>query len=281
MRSADQLTVLVTGATDGLGRQLARDLVVRGARVLVHGRDPGRIEATVRELRPAIKGATVDHYVADFASFEEVRRMAEQVTDRVERLDVLINNAGIGGGPKGNRRREVSFDGLELRFQVNYLAHFLLTAELLGLLRAGAPARVVNVASVGQEPLEFDDLQFERDFDGLRAYGRSKLAMIMWTFSLAERLADTGVTVNALHPASLMDTKMALETFGHNMTRVEDGARATLRLVLDEELDGVTGHYFNGDREARANPQAYDLEARKRLWSASEQLVGSRASVGS
>jgi NAD(P)-dependent dehydrogenase (short-subunit alcohol dehydrogenase family) len=273
MRPVDEQTILVTGATDGLGRALARELAARGALVLLHGRSTQRLEATRREIAEATGGDRLRTYQADLASLEQVRRLGREVDGQQERLDVLVNNAGIGGdGP----RRE-SADGVELRFAVNYLAPFLLTDLLLPLLRRSAPARIVNVASVGQAPIDFDDVMLERRYDGLRAYRQSKLAQIMFTFELAERLraaGESGVTVNALHPATLMDTKMALETFGYAMSTVQDGVEATLRLVVAPELDAVSGRYFDRLRESRADPQAYDAEARRRLWRLSAVLTG-------
>jgi NAD(P)-dependent dehydrogenase (short-subunit alcohol dehydrogenase family) len=266
VRPVDRQTILVTGATDGHGRALARELVSRGATVLLHGRSEERLEDTQRELGAA---AT---YVADFSSLEEVRRLASALERDQERLDLLVNNAGIGGG---DGRREESADGYELRFAVNYLAPFLLTNLLLPLLRHSAPARIVNVASAGQAAIDFDDVMLERRYDAMRAYGQSKLAQIMFTFELAERLRgeDAGVTVNALHPASLMNTKMVYESFGYTMSKVEDGVEATLRLAISPELEGVTGRYFERLREARPNKQADDAEARRRLWRLSEELV--------
>jgi NAD(P)-dependent dehydrogenase (short-subunit alcohol dehydrogenase family) len=266
VRPVDRQTILVTGATDGHGRALARELVSRGATVLLHGRSEERLEDTQRELGAA---AT---YVADFSSLEEVRRLASELERDQERLDLLVNNAGIGGG---NGRREESADGYELRFAVTYLAPFLLTNLLLPLLRRSVPARIVNVASAGQAAIDFDDVMLERRYDAMRAYGQSKLAQIMFTFELAERLRgeDAGVTVNALHPASLMNTKMVYESFGYTMSTVEDGVEATLRLAISPELEGVTGRYFDRLREARPNKQADDAEARRRLWRLSEELV--------
>ena len=193
-----------------------------------------------------------------------------------DRLDVLVNNAGIGAGKQGEMRRETSRDGYELRFAVNYLATFLIAELLLPLLKDSAPSRIVNVASAGQSPINFNDPMLERGYDGMRAYSQSKLAQIMYTFELAERLEETGVTVNALHPASLMDTKMVSEWFGYTMSSVEQGAEAVERLAISSELEGVTGRYFDGKREARADPQAYDPEARKRLWDLSVDLAGLR-----
>jgi NAD(P)-dependent dehydrogenase (short-subunit alcohol dehydrogenase family) len=274
MRPAREQTVLVTGATDGLGRSVAGRLAAAGATVLLHGRDPARGEQALQEIRERTGNDQLQFFLADFSSLDEVRRLADEVAAEQGRLDVLISNAGIGGGPRGGRERALSRDGLELRFQVNYLAGFLLASRLLPLLRRSAPARIVNVASAGQSPLDFDDVMLERGYDGMRAYGQSKLAQIMFTFELAEQLDPDEVTVNALHPASLMNTKMVLESFGSAWTTVEEGAEATLRLATSPELDSVTGRYFDGLREARANAQAYEAEARRRLWELSEDLVG-------
>ena len=257
--------VLVTGATDGLGRRVAFDLAAAGATVLLHGRSRERLEATREESGSEKLGS----YLADLSSLGEVRALAEQVIAEQDRLDVLINNAGVIVG----ERRE-SEDGYELTFAVNYLAHFLLARLLVPLLRDSAPARVVNVASVGQSPIDFDDVMLERGYSPMRAYTQSKLAQVMFTFELAERLRGSGVTVNALHPASLMDTRMVRETFGRSMSTVEEGAEATVRLAVSPELEGITNRYFDGTREARADSQAYDEKARKRLWALSEDLCG-------
>jgi NAD(P)-dependent dehydrogenase (short-subunit alcohol dehydrogenase family) len=269
----------VTGATDGLGRRVAGELAAAGATVLLHGRDRGRCKQALEEIRDATGNRRLRPYLADFASLDEVRRLAEEVEAEEDRLDALVNNAGIGAGRRGDRERTLSPDGYELRFQVNFLAGFLLTQLLLPLLRRSAPARIVNVASVGQSPIDFDDVMLERGYDGMRAYSQSKLAQIMFSFELAERLDPAEVTVNALHPASLMNTKMVFESFGSAMTSVEEGAEATLRLVTSPDLDGVTGRYFDGMREARAQAQAYEPEARRRLWELSEELVGLSAAA--
>lgn len=275
MRPIDEQTILITGSTDGLGRALARDLAARGARVLVHGRSEERLRETAHEIGEAAGGERPRTYRADFASLDEVRRLANEVERDHERLDALVNNAGIGAGRRPGRREE-SADGHELRFAVNYLSHFLLTNLLLPRLRRSAPARIVNVASAAQDAIAFDDPMLERGYDGMRAYAQSKLALVLFTFELADRLRGEGaeVTVNALHPASLMDTKMVREWFGRAMTSVEEGVEATRRLVIAPELDGVRGRYFDGLREARAHRQAYDEEARRRLWHLSERWTG-------
>jgi NAD(P)-dependent dehydrogenase (short-subunit alcohol dehydrogenase family) len=269
MRDAAEATILVTGATDGLGRRVARELAAKGATVLLHGRSPERLEATLEEVRSQASSQKVDSYLADLSSLGSVRDLAERILSQYDRLDVLINNAGIIA-----QERHESADDYELTFAVNYLSHFLLTSLLLPLLKDSAPARVVNVASAGQSPIDFDNPMLERGYDAMRAYSRSKLAQIMFTFELAERLSGTGVSVNALHPASLMDTKMVQETFGYTMSTVEEGTEAVVRLAASPELEGVTGRYFDGRREARADGQAYDKEARQRLWELSEELCG-------
>jgi NAD(P)-dependent dehydrogenase (short-subunit alcohol dehydrogenase family) len=274
LRPVNEQTVLVTGATDGLGRALARELAARGARVLLHGRSGARLEETRDEIRAATGNDRAGVYLADLASLDEVRRLAHDVERDWERLDVLVNNAGIGGGRRPGER-ETSADGHELRFAVNYLAGFLLTSLLLPLLRRSAPARVVNVASAGQEPIDFDDVMLERGYDGMRAYRQSKLAQILFTFELAERLSADGedVTANVLHPATLMNTKMVRESFGYTLSTVDEGVAATVRLALAPELDGVSGRYYDGLREDTAAEQAYDRAARRRLWELSEELV--------
>jgi NAD(P)-dependent dehydrogenase (short-subunit alcohol dehydrogenase family) len=253
---ADQ-TILVTGSTDGLGRRVAEELVERGATVLVHGRDPDKVERVSNEIG-AERGL-----VADLADLAEVRALAEQIDE----LDTLVNNAGI----IVPERRE-SADGHELTFAVNYLSHFLLTALLLPKLRE--PARIVNVSSIGQQALDFDDLQYEHDFNGYYAYARSKLAQILFTRELAQRLGDRDLTVNALHPATLMDTNMVLGPGGTPQSSVEEGVEATMRLITDPSLDEVTGSFFNGKRDWRPDAQADDADARRRLWEESERLVG-------
>jgi NAD(P)-dependent dehydrogenase (short-subunit alcohol dehydrogenase family) len=244
------MIVLITGATDGLGRGLARALDADGHTVLVHGRSEQRIADTVAELSDRTRS-----YRADLASLAEVRRLADEVLEHEPELDVLVNNAGIGteGG------REESADGYELTFAVNYLAGFLLTRRLGDL-----PRRVVNVASAGQAPIDFDDVMLERDYSGSRAYGQSKLAQIMFTFDLT----DDGATAVALHPATYMPTKMVSSP----ISTLEEGIEATQRLVTAPAAE-ITGRYFNGTREARAQAQAYDMDARRALRELSERLT--------
>jgi len=270
----DRQTVLVTGATSGLGRGVAEDLVRRGATVLVHGRDRDRLETTIGELRAQAGEDRVRGHLADLASLAEVTRLADEVERSEPRLDALVNNAGVA-----TRERRLSADGHELSFAVNHLAGFLLTARLLASLRRSAPARIVNVSSIGQHPVDFDDPMMERGFDGFGAYAQSKLAQILFTVELAERLraaGEEGVTVNALHPATLMDTRMVRDAFGAPRSSVAEGVEATVRLVVADDVAGLSGRYFDGLEESRAHPQAYDARARARLWDLSERLTGAR-----
>jgi NAD(P)-dependent dehydrogenase (short-subunit alcohol dehydrogenase family) len=271
MRPVEQQTILVTGSTAGLGKELARELAQRGATVLVHGRSAERVDAAIDEIAAASGSDRLAPHVADLSSLAAVTRLAQEVIAGRSRLDALVNNAGVG-----LTQRSESADGHELTFAVNYLAPFLLTTRLLGLLRESAPARVVNVASIGQAPVNFNDVMLEHGYDMYGAYSQSKLALIAFSFELAERLraeGETGVTVNALHPATLMPTKLVHETFGRTVDTLEQGVAATLRLVIDPELDGVSGAYFNGLDHAAADSQAYDSGARRRLWELSERLV--------
>jgi NAD(P)-dependent dehydrogenase (short-subunit alcohol dehydrogenase family) len=272
MKPIEEQTILITGATSGLGEELAKALAGRGATLLLHGRDPERGLETVRKIKEMTGSDKIQFYRADLSSLREVNELARLIIADASRLDVLINNAGVGFG-KDAAKRELSQDGYELRFAVNYLAPYLLTERLTSLLKASTPARIVNVASVGQAPLDFDNIMLTRGYSGVTAYRQSKLAMIAWTFDLAERLAGTGVTVNALHPASLMPTKMVLEAGWQTMSSVEEGLKATLRLVIDPALENVTGEYFDGLRLAKANVQAYGKQVRQRLAALSRELV--------
>jgi NAD(P)-dependent dehydrogenase (short-subunit alcohol dehydrogenase family) len=274
MRAATEQVILVTGATDGLGRAVATELATRGATLLLHGRDETRLADIVERIRAETQNEKLRTYRADFSSLDEVGGMAERIVGDQDRIDVLVNNAGIGTALPGDGERMESRDGHELRFAVNYLAHFLLTRRLVSLIVSSAPARIVNVSSAGQAPIDFDDVMLERAYDGVQAYCQSKLAQVMLTFDLAEELRDESVTVNCLHPATYMPTKIVLHARGSAISTLEEGVEATLRLAAGAELDGVTGRYFNGQNEARAHPQAYDPDARRRLRELSERLVG-------
>ncbi len=271
MANSSEKTALTTGSSDGVGRVVAKRLGEGGWRVLVHGRDHARGERVVAEIKDA--GGSAEFLAADLSSLADVRRLADAVRKATKRLDLLVNNAGIGsGGPQGTR--QTSADGYELRFAVNYLAGFLLTHLLLPLIEQSAPARIVNVSSLGQEPIDFTDVMLTQSYGGLRAYRQSKLAQIMFTIDLADELQGTAVTVNALHPATFMNTTMVLQFGGKPMSTVEEGADAILKLAVSPEVQGESGLYFNGQREAKADAQAYDAKARQQLKTLSLELTG-------
>ncbi len=260
---------LVTGSTDGLGKEVARQLGALGAFVIVHGRNQERGEEVVRTIRTAGRGDAVFHR-ADFASLAAVAGFAEHILETYDRLDLLINNAAAVSG----RERQTSADGHELAFAVNYLSHFLLTYRLLPLLEASAPARIVNVSSLGQAPIDFTDVMLERHYDPGDAYRRSKLAQIMFTIDLATELDPSHVTVNSLHPARSMNTARVINGGFKPSSTVEEGAEATMQLAVSPALANRTGLYFNGLNEAKAIAQAYDTGARAKLRALSFELTG-------
>ncbi|TQK50146.1 short-subunit dehydrogenase [Streptomyces sp. SLBN-118] len=268
----NQRTTLITGATQGLGRAIALDLASRGHSLLLHGRDHTRLETVAAEILATAPDTTIRTYPADLADLDQVHAMATRIRTAEPRLDGLVNNAVAGGGADP-LRRELSRQGHELRFAVNHLAPYALTRDLLPLLTASAPARVVNVASIGQEAIDFRDVMLERNYQGLRAYCRSKLAMIMATFELAAELDGTGVTVNTLHPAHLMDTDGVREYGLTPVTSVDEGVRPTVRLLIDPDLATTTGHYFDQFTDTRAHDQAYDTAARRRLMKLTNGLI--------
>lgn len=274
-------TCLVTGATHGIGRATAEALAREGATVLVHGRDSAIVGVVCRELLRSTGGAHVEGVVADFSSLAAVRRLAAEVSARYERLDVLVNNAGTSA-PK----RRLTRDGHEWLFGVNHLAPFLLTTLLLDKLKASAPARIVNVASRAYRrgALDFDDLSWQRrKYNGLQAYGASKLANVLFTLELARRLEGTGVTANCLHPGVV-----ATNIFNHLgfvgrvftllarpvLLKPQDGAKTSVYLARAPEVASISGKYFDECRETPLEPMARDEAAARRLWEQSEALVG-------
>jgi NAD(P)-dependent dehydrogenase (short-subunit alcohol dehydrogenase family) len=236
--------------------------------VIVHGRNRERGMQVVGEIEAEGKGSA-RFYRADFASFAQTREFGEAILRDYDRLDVLVNNAGVGSAPD---ERLLSEDGHEFRFQVNYLSHFILTNMLLPRLQAGAPSRIVNVSSLAQRPIDFDDVMIEKNFTGGRAYAQSKLAQVMHTFDLNEALDGTGVMVNSLHPATYMPTGMVARLGVEPRATIGEGADAVMQLIMSTEIEG--GQFFRGLVPGRANDQAYDRDARARLKKLSEELTG-------
>jgi retinol dehydrogenase 14 len=273
-------TVLVTGGTSGIGRATALGLATMGAHLAITGRDRGRTEGAAREIGAA-GGGQVDVFVADLSSQGEVRRLADEVLQRLSRIDVLVNNVGGYWNT-----RHVTPDGLEHTFALNHLAPFLLTHLLLDRLKQSAPARVVTVASHAQAlgRIDFDDLQGERSYSGARAYNQSKLANVLFTYELARRLRATSVTANALHPGVVNTSFGADDPAGIQrlvipfirpfMKSPSQGAATSIHLASAPDLAQVTGHFFANSTLKRSAERSYDEAAAARLWQVSADLVG-------
>ncbi|NBC31003.1 MAG: SDR family NAD(P)-dependent oxidoreductase [Spirochaetes bacterium] len=273
MKAGEDHTVLVTGSTDGIGLLLAGRFAEAGFHVIVHGRSEDRCAQALEQIRRRHAEAHLSSVVVDLADLAQVRTAGEQLAALTDSLDLLVNNAGVGPGKLG-QEREVSADGYELRYAVNVLGPFALTHEALPLLRRSAAARIVNVASAAQSEINFDDVMMESDFDCRRAYAQSKLAVIMFTFELAERLEQEGISAVAAHPGTHLDTKMVREAHGTAHGPAGRGADNLFAVATDAELVGTTGIYFHEQTEQEAHEQASDSAARARLWKLNETLTG-------
>jgi NAD(P)-dependent dehydrogenase (short-subunit alcohol dehydrogenase family) len=273
--------IVITGATDGIGKVTARELAKMGGSVTIVARNATKAQQVVKELRTAAGHDNIGFVRADLSSQKSVRGAAETIKGRLKRIDVLINNAG-----GMYAKRELSEDGIERTFALNHLGYFLFTNLLLDALKASAPSRIVNVASAAHNGAKLDigDLQGAKGYSGWRAYQRSKLANIYFTYELARRLAGTNVTVNALHPG------FVASRFGSNnggLTRAlfgiaktlfaiseVNGARTSVYLASSPDVEGVTGKYFDSRKEVRSSPASYDEQKWRELWRASEKLTG-------
>jgi len=271
---------MVTGATNGIGKQTALELARLGATVILVGRNHQRCYETADYIRDRIPNADVDHLAADLSSQKQIRRLADEFRQRFSRLDVLVNNAG-----GVFLRRQVSVDGIEMNFALNHLNYFLLTNLLRDTLKASAPARIVNVASGSHKnsPLDFGDLQGEIAYWVKTAYGRSKFANVIFTYELARRMARYGVTANVLHPG-LVTTNIGMNNgilakivqplFLRRGIPVEEGARTVVFLASSPKVEGITGRYFYKERAVKSDPASYNEEAWKRLWEVSALMTG-------
>lgn len=260
MKQISESTVLITGSTDGLGKATAEWFAEKDAKVLLHGRNETKGQQSVDDIRNKTGNDKLKYYNGDFSSLESVAGVTEDILSDNEQIDILINNAGIGGGPVSDNQRETSKDGYELVWAVNYLSQVLFTRKLLPLMKDDS--KIINIASIGQAELDFDDLGTENNYDDFLAYSRSKLALIMFTFDLADELADKGISVNAIHPSTLMDTNMVQRHFGSSQTSVKQGLDAVTALATAEE---ITGEFFDGKNRSKALGQAYEIEARDQL----------------
>ncbi|HDD61194.1 MAG TPA: SDR family oxidoreductase [Chloroflexi bacterium] len=271
---------LVTGATAGIGKVTASALAGQGAQLVVHGRNKAKTEETVQEIKASTGNQQVSYLLADFSDLDQVRTLAKNFQDRYQHLHLLVNNAG----GFFNKRTPTPY-GVELTFLVNHLAPFLLTNLLLDTLKNSAPSRIINVSSEAhrQDQMDFENLDFKKGYFGIKAYARSKLANILFTYQLARRLVGTGVTVNALHPGHIATDiwKTNFGLIGHALKRImglfsltpEEGAENSIFLAASPTLEGVNGKYFIKNEPAQSSPVSYDEETARRLWDVSADLT--------
>jgi retinol dehydrogenase 14 len=278
-RGMGEKVCLITGATSGIGKATAMGMAEMGANVVMVGRDRGRGETVMAEIKEGSANPSVDLMLADLSSQEEIHRLADEFKEAYPRLDVLINNAGVI-----RSERITTADGLETTFAVNHLAYSLLTNLLLDVLKASAPSRIVNVASGEQRTgtIDFDDLQGEKRYTGAKAYSQSKLATVLFTYELARRLEGTGVSANCLHPG-VVGTNLGSGVSGvfgfmvralrPLMKSSEKGAETSIYLASSPEVEGLSGGYFVKKAEARSSDVSYDERIARRLWEVSADLT--------
>ena len=271
--------ILVTGGSDGIGKETARQLAVMGAAITITGRNPEKTAAAVAELQQATGSQEIDYLLGDFAELAQVRELAAQYRARYDQLDVLVNNAGAVF-----LRRGVTRDGYERTLGVNHLAPFLLTGLLLDMLKANTPSRIVNVSSGAHRrgDMDFDDLQYETGYQAMEVYGRSKLANVLFTYELARRLVGSGVMVNALHPGLVRTNfaanngwlvKLIAPLVMRRGISVEAGAATSVYLASSPDVAEVTGKYFEKSTEKKSSEISYDEAVQKQLWAWSEEQV--------
>jgi NAD(P)-dependent dehydrogenase (short-subunit alcohol dehydrogenase family) len=261
-------TVLVTGATDGIGKQTAMELAMAEYHVIVHGKDIDRVENTTDQLKNASKNNDIEGFASNFESLKDVSVLADKIKDKYDKLDVLINNAGIF-----QKERELTEDGFEKTFQVNHLSHFLLTNLLLDLIRKSDKGKIVNVASmVHATAIDFENLQGEQNFEGSEAYALSKLCNVLFTYKLDRILDKDNVTVNCLHPG-VINTKLLRSNWGGIGGSVKEGAENVLYVATYEEIDHVSGKYFVNKMPQSSATITYEEDKQDKLWKVSEEMV--------
>ncbi|MFX0027332.1 MAG: SDR family NAD(P)-dependent oxidoreductase [Candidatus Hermodarchaeota archaeon] len=261
--------ILITGSTDGIGYQTALELVKSGYHVIVHGRNWEKAESMIQRIEKITNKNNMSSVYADLSSLNEIKEMVKDIYDHFNRLDVLINNAGVY-----KSKRQITPEGLEETFAINYVAPFLLTNLLINLLKKAKPSRIVNVVSrVQSNHLDFNDLQFERGYTGVKAYARSKTALILFTYLLADKLHNTDITVNCLHPG-VINTKLLRSAYGSGGAPLSDGAKTLIFAALAPELENVSGKYVVNNRSELSKDITYNKEIQKRLWKKTEEIIG-------
>jgi len=263
-------TILITGATDGIGKAAAKLLAEDGHHLLLHGRDDTKLDLVKEEIARKTGNQQLDTYLADFSSLQQITDMGRKISSEQEELHVLINNAGLV-----SKGYEETIDGVELTFQVNYLSQFLLTHLLLPLLRDSAPARIVNVSSIGQATIQFDREAYRNNYNMMEAYNQSKLAVVLFTIELDKRLENSEITVNAVHPGTLLDTNLVDDAGLNVWGKPESGGEVLRYLATADEVKGISGEFFNEKSKAQAKPQAYGEQARELLWKMSKAMTKS------
>ncbi len=268
MDSLNDKIILITGSTEGIGKQTAIDLAAAGASIIVHGRNEEKARKAWLEVTKHAKGNKIHYAVADFSSLAETKKMAEDLLQLFPKIDVLINNAGVY-----KYKRELTPDGFEMTFAVNHLAHFLLTNLLIDLIKKSDYKRIINVASQAHAShIDFDNLQGEKYYDGYDAYSRSKLCNILFTYMLAEKLKGTGISANALHPG-VIRTKLLREGWGFGGASVETGSKTSVYLAVSKDVENITGAYFINNRISNPAPITHDISVQQQLWRISEEIV--------
>lgn len=268
MNSIKAKIVLITGSTDGIGKQTALDLAEMGAFVIVHGRNEDKAMQTTEEVKQKTGNNNIEYVVGDLASLQQIGKMSEDIHQRFDKIDVLINNAGVF-----KTERELNADGFEKTFAINHLSYFLLTGLLLDLIKKSEYARIVNVASMahGQE-LDFDNLNAESYYDGYDAYARSKLCNIMFTYKLARMLSNTHIIANVLHPG-VISTKLLHVGFGSGGSALTQGSKTSVYLATSDEVEGISGKYFSNSRMVNSSDVSYDQVTQDKLWHSSERFT--------
>ncbi|MCU4175229.1 SDR family NAD(P)-dependent oxidoreductase [Carboxylicivirga sp. N1Y90] len=262
------MNILITGSTDGIGKLAAIKLAAERHKIYLHGRNREKLDAAIKEVKERSKNEQIDGFVADFSDLEAVKNMVQEVKEKIDHLDLLINNAGVFKSGETHAKQ-----GFEMRFTVNYLAPYLLTTELLPIIQRATDARIINLSSAAQSDISFDVIEGKRSVSENEAYAQSKLALTMWSFYLAKQLQD--VVVIALNPGSLLNTKMANEAYGQHWSPAEKGADIIYELALVDEHKSHSGHYFDNDAGtyARAHSEAYNASAIQQLIDFTKKIV--------
>ena len=260
--------ILITGSTDGIGKLAAQKLARDGHHLYLHGRNPQKLEAAVKELQEKSNNDSIKGFVADFSDLVAVRKMAAEINSELTQLDVLINNAGVY-----NSVRIHNTEGLDIRYVVNYLAPYVLTHALLPLLKKGIESRIINLSSAAQAPVVHEVLNGQRELPERATYAQSKLALTMWSFQLAKE--EPGLSVIALNPGSLLNTNMVREAFGHHWSSADKGGNIIYDLAVSEKYAGISGNYYDNDSGGfgTAHADAYDEAAIHKLIKATKALV--------